>query len=202
MPACRCWLVDHRLAADAGSLMISKLASRQAQIHERAGLSVHIKASFWPYMVPRETEPRRKQAGSVHACMRVPIEGATSGHFRPPPPGFAGVSCSSSQLGKTAAQVHTCMETQTSEKITSQIDRFSNLPGNHTRDSQADAEYHTEFRLGRRNAYQWTPLLVSSGMREVRDEKSASIQWSARDSIGTGAFPRPPSSKILPGGLN
>ena len=116
MPACRCWLVDHRLAADAGSLMISKLASRQAQIHERAGLSVHIKASFWPYMVPRDTERRRKQAGSVHACMRVPIEGATSGHFRPPPPGFAGVSCSSSQLGKTAAQVHTCMETQTSEK--------------------------------------------------------------------------------------
>ena len=75
-PARRCRLVDHRLVADAGSSIIDKPASRRAGIDERTGSRMHTKVSFWPCVVSRDTERRRKQAGSVRACVCVRIEGA------------------------------------------------------------------------------------------------------------------------------
>ena len=60
-------LVDDRQA----SIVMSRIG-----IDECVGSCVHMKASFGPYMVSRDTERRREQAGSMHACVRAWIEGA------------------------------------------------------------------------------------------------------------------------------
>ena len=79
--------VDHRHVVGAGPSMIDKPASPRAGIDERACSHMHTKASFWPHVVPRDTERRRKQVGICACVCGFGVQGERVGVF-------AGFSCS------------------------------------------------------------------------------------------------------------